>query len=207
MLGRPVERISYQPVQTASPVVRPESYRSIHQVIGRPLNNPLTIRLFHAVLQKISVLHEQGRVHGQLTPDNIACDLSRTPTGNFWHIELLNERQGEMSYAPPEAVTPGKLDPARDVYTLGLVFFEALTGEQALTAQNLRLFAFEREAFHESLAKRTNPALLRAVGRDSWAWDLLSKMARLEPATRPSSEQVMEEMFANLQALAKNYPL
>ena len=84
----------------------------------------------------VAALHDAGRVHCDLKPSNILI----TTTGRLVVLDfglsapLLGQLarpgfSGTLSYAAPEQLWGGALTVATDWYSVGVVLFEALTGE------------------------------------------------------------------------------
>jgi len=86
--------------------------------------------------------HEQGIVHLDLSPNNIMVDKEIRPRimdfglarviANIDKNLYENDIVGTPRYMSPEQVTGGKLTPASDIFTLGLLFYELLTGMPAI---------------------------------------------------------------------------
>lgn len=86
--------------------------------------------------------HEQGIVHLDLSPNNIMVDKEIRPRimdfglarvianidKNLYEKDIV----GTPRYMSPEHVTGAKLTPASDIFTLGLLFYELLTGMPAI---------------------------------------------------------------------------
>jgi serine/threonine-protein kinase len=85
--------------------------------------------------------HENNIVHRDVKPENIflhrnANGTTTTKLLDFGIVRLLDRKSshthgkfiGTLRYASPEQITGGKVGPATDVYSLGVVLFEMLCG-------------------------------------------------------------------------------
>jgi serine/threonine-protein kinase len=113
------------------------------------LRGPLSARqaLFLAdqVLRSLSAAHARGVVHGDLTPDGLF--ISRGPSGpsvvkvmdygrrrlasySDEGQSLVGMPTGWARYLAPEQITGEDYDQRADVYALGCILYEAMTGER-----------------------------------------------------------------------------
>ena len=94
---------------------------------------------------------------------------------------------GTMSYLSPEQATGSELGPASDVYGLGLVLLECVTG---------------RPAFTGTMAEVATARLVSApdvpVDLDPRLGDLLARMTRIAPQERPDAREVAQDLAAIL---------
>lgn len=81
--------------------------------------------------------HRHGLVHLDVKPENVLLDRDRTPKLSDWGISksLLDRSEGPSeftpAYAAPEQLAPetyGKPDDSTDIYQVGSVVYELLTG-------------------------------------------------------------------------------
>ena len=85
--------------------------------------------------------HDQGVLHRDLTPDHIILfhqgEAPRVQIRDFGLIKPLGDREsltgqhrvlGSPAYMPPEQVQSGELDARVDVYALGIILYELITG-------------------------------------------------------------------------------
>jgi WD40 repeat protein len=105
-----------------------------------PWTPDTTSRLLNQIAEALAVAHRQGIVHRDLKPENILLDddgnayLSdfgiAKDTGNGQEITQDNAIVGSPAYLSPEQIRGETLTPHSDIYALGIVLYEILTGER-----------------------------------------------------------------------------
>ncbi len=103
-------------------------------------------RMVAEVARHLHYAHEKGFVHRDIKPANILLDETGSPVLADFGIavtecELRHEAltsTGTLAYMAPEQLTAGgSVDPRTDVYGLGVVLYELLTGTAPFTAPTL----------------------------------------------------------------------
>jgi polar amino acid transport system substrate-binding protein len=97
-----------------------------------------SIRLFDLIAKGLDYAHAKGIVHRDLKPNNILMDEDGNPyladfgLAKFTEgkIELTNTLMtGTAAYMAPEIAREGKSTKRADIYALGIILFEMLTGK------------------------------------------------------------------------------
>ena len=111
---------------------------NVHQLIAqRELTPDLTYSLLSQVSDALHFAHQRGIVHGDIKPSNLLVTQEGTvKLADFGLAQLAGAREedsfapmGTPEYAAPELWQPGVvMDHRADIYSLGCVFFEMLTG-------------------------------------------------------------------------------
>ncbi len=113
---------------------------NVHQLIARNELTPnLTFHLLAQVCDALHFAHQRGIVHGDIKPSNLLVTQEGTvKLADFGLAQLVEHGNrpadqyapmGTPEYAAPELWQPGVvMDHRADLYSLGCVFFEMLTG-------------------------------------------------------------------------------
>lgn len=126
----------------------------------RPMPAREAVRIVHQACLGLDEAHRAGVVHRDVKPDNLwilrdgtvkvldfglarAWDVDSTIGTNATAAHMLI---GTPHYAQPEQVKSGKLTPASDVYSLGMILYELLVAKVPLFADEPRRQVIERLA-------------------------------------------------------------
>ena len=116
----------------------PETLRSRIQTGALPLN--VVADLLDQIASALQVAHRSGVIHRDIKPDNLLldgagnaylADFGIAKVTNAGSITSAGQIIGSMAYIAPEQISGAGLTPQADIYSLGLVVYELLTGVPA----------------------------------------------------------------------------
>ena len=138
--------------------------------------------------EALAAVHGAGMVHRDVKPSNVLlADDGRALLGDFGIARLLDATRltdaamtiGTLAYFAPEQAAGGDVGPPADVYALGLVLLEALTGRRAFEGSQQELLA----------ARLLRDPEVPATLPPSWR-ELLTVMTARAPGDRPTAAGV-----------------
>jgi eukaryotic-like serine/threonine-protein kinase len=178
-------------------------YFAMEYVDGQPIDAHAAalsiedrLRLFDGVCAAVAYAHQQLIVHRDLKPSNILVDKHGTvKLLDFGIAKLLEDgdetltahgvRPMTPAYAAPEQMRGEPITPATDVYMLGMLLFELLTGRRPYSVRELTASQAERLICEVNIPR---PSALIPRGRFSHAVDDLDaiclKAVEKDPARR-----------------------
>lgn len=168
-------------------------------------------RIGRSIADALAYVHAQGVIHRDIKPGNIllpAADADQpgqhAKLADFGIARIVDGARltatgtvlGTASYFAPEQALGGPLTPACDVYSLGLVLLECLTGERAFGGTAV-------ESMTARLAR--DPEVPAHLG-GSWV-GLLRGMTHRAPESRPTARDVSGALARLARSADKTEPL
>jgi serine/threonine protein kinase len=164
-------------------------------LLGRAMPPDLdsAFRILDDVCKAVAAIHAAGTVHRDLKPSNILIDAElRTRVADFGistrysgNTTPLGEVAGTPAYMAPEVMLaegqPGRPSPLSDIYSLGCVAFELLTGQRPFQAKGELSWIVQHMTEPVPLPSRVRPDLPKSFDRV-----LLGALAK-DPAARTAS--------------------
>jgi predicted Ser/Thr protein kinase len=142
-------------------------------------------------------LHEQGIVHRDLKPANILVDADLEPKlldfglaldlSREEHRATLHQVAGTPEYLSPEQAAGRPLDARSDVFSLGAILYELLTGAPPFHADSLSGLLRAIREDEPTLPRRRAPAVSRDLQ------NICLKALEKDPAARYASAREMAE--------------
>ncbi|MEW6744383.1 MAG: serine/threonine-protein kinase [Planctomycetota bacterium] len=184
----------------------PEARPIIEYATSKSLGTRKRVELFGKVCEAIHYGHQQGVIHRDLKPSNILVDaagmpkvidfgVARTTNSDLALTTLqtdVGQLVGTLQYMSPEQcdADPKRLDTRSDVYSLGVVLYELLSGELPYDVRHVPL-AQAACIIREQMPRRLS-AIRKALRGD------------LETIVRKALEKDKERRYGSAEDLAQD---
>jgi hypothetical protein len=152
------------------------------------------------VADALATAHEHGVVHRDISPDNVMLTSSGLRVFDFGIAAPIGEPDDDSTgstFGTPAYVAPERLDgqpaqTATDVYSLGVLLYELLTGRPPFPEDTWDCAAALRE--------RAAPRLRGVAGLPSAVGRLCQRCLAHAPARRPPAREVADRLAAHARA-------
>jgi len=168
---------------------------SLKDLIERGLSVPEAVEIVRQVLSGVKYAHDRGIVHRDLKPQNVLVDAEgRARVTDFGiaragasEITQTGSVLGTAQYLSPEQAQGLPVTAASDIYSVGVILYEALTGRVPFDADSPVSVALKQVSERPHPPSELNPAVSRAL--DGVVLRALAK----DPANRfASAEEFMQ---------------
>jgi serine/threonine-protein kinase len=175
---------------------------TLRQLITReaPMTPIRAVDLISQVAGAVAAAHEGGIIHRDLKPENVLISprgqlkvadfgLARAVTA---HTATANGMLiGTVSYIAPELVTHGHADTRCDVYAMGIVLYEMLTGKKPHTGDTPIQVAYSHVHNDIAAPSTIGPQQNGAPVIPDYLDALVLAAAARQPANRPRDAKVL----------------
>ena len=183
-----------------------------------PIAPAFAVKIFRQVCLALAAAHDLGVVHRDLKPGNVfLCDdgetakvldfgMSKLAVGATGDEKLTQDGYtlGTPEYMAPEQCIGAAVEPRTDLYELGVLIYEAVTGDLPIKSQNRRelLDLHQRQVPPPMRQKRPDLPIPRELD------DAVAMCLRKRTHDRPESARVFERMLAAvpLDGVPMEYP-
>lgn len=166
---------------------------TLADALGGPLPPARVAAIGSDIASALVDVHEAGVVHRDVKPGNVLLDEGGPAMlADFGIAKLVDDTShhtrtghvvGTIAYLAPEQVAGEPITTAVDVYSLGLVLLEALTGGRAYAGTSVEI----------ALARLNRPPEIPAALPRRWR-DLLAAMTARDPGDRPTAAEVVARL-------------
>ena len=160
--------------------------RLLRQILGEGrIAADRALRITHEVLDALEYIHEQGVIHRDLKPENIMVDaqdniklidfgIAGDAAARRLTYANFTATLGTADYISPEQIKGKRGDGRSDIYAMGVILYEMLTGRQPFTGSspmevmNDRLLNYPMppSVAEPSISPQLQEVMYRAMERD-----------------------------------------
>jgi serine/threonine protein kinase len=164
---------------------------------------PLIEDLAKDIIEGLAYLHKENIIHRDLKPTNILLfsegDKLRAKITDFGIAKRADataastQLVGTVEYMAPEYFTTSNITPASDVWSLGIMLLEALTGTHPFGKTSLG------ESNQQIISNILNKDIASAIQNITEPLKkIITDCLRKEPILRPQSAEVLKTQLTNL---------
>jgi serine/threonine protein kinase len=169
------------------------------------------LNIYEKIVEAIAYVHDNGIIHRDIKLNNIKItakgevkllDFGIAKSDSSPNLTVTGDVIGTLQYLSPEQIKGGSADERSDIWALGVVFYEMISGQAPFDATTLGRLCekisksnyVSPSTFNPSLPKEVEAIITRclkknAAARYQSARDMLSDLTRLKIADTPQQEE------------------
>jgi eukaryotic-like serine/threonine-protein kinase len=189
-------------------------YITMELVEGKSLQNllddghafplPRVLRIMEQACSALQFAHERNVVHRDIKPANLmltaddtvkVTDFGTAKIMQFGTVSQTAHVMGTPSYMSPEQVKGRAVDGRSDIFSLGVMLYEMITGEKPFSGQNITTVIYKIVHEEPPPPKNINPSIHAGISA------VVMRALAKDPETRYQSCREMLEDLRNYRAL------
>src|SRR6266566_2765827 len=170
---------------------------------GFPL--PRTLRIMEQTCSALQFAHERNVVHRDIKPANLmltaddtvkVTDFGTAKILQFGTVQQTAHVMGTPSYMSPEQVKGRAVDGRSDIFSLGVMLYEMVTGEKPFPGQNITTVIYKIVNEEPVPPRQINPSIHSGISA------IVMRALEKEPDQRYQSCREMLEDLRNYRSIA-----
>ena len=168
-------------------------------IAARSLSTADVIRIGRQTAEALAAAHEKSIVHRDIKPDNIIVLQRTVKVLDFGIAKMIGPSAddsltrgqlilGTPYYMSPEQALGKKIDTRTDIFSLGVVMFEALTGKRPFQGANVT------ETVLQILTKQPDYAALLSADIPAQFVAIITRCLQKAPADRYSADDLVDAL-------------
>ncbi len=172
---------------------------------GHEFPVPRLLRIMEQTCSALQFAHERNIVHRDIKPANLmltaddtvkVTDFGTAKILQFGTVQQTTHVMGTPSYMSPEQVKGRPVDGRSDIFSLGVMFYEMLTGEKPFPGQSVTTVIYKIVNEDPIPPRQLNPGVHPGLN------DIVMRALAKEPEVRYQSCREMQEDLKNYRSLA-----
>lgn len=163
---------------------------------GRTLPLPAAMRILADLASALAYLHHLGAVHQDLKTHNVYVDdqgrAALGDLGNTYFVAQGGRVSGSPYYMAPEIYHGESSSAASDVYSLGILMYELLSGDRPYQGNSYEELMVSHMTRFPAPLTHLNPAVSRQVSR------LAEQALAKRPGERPRADAIRRALLSDL---------
>lgn len=171
---------------------------------GHAFPVPRVLRILEQTCSALQFAHERNVVHRDIKPANLmltaddtlkVTDFGTAKILQFGTVQQTTHVMGTPSYMSPEQVKGRAVDGRSDIFSLGVVLYEMLTGEKPFPGQSITTVIYKIVNEDPIPPRQLNPSIHPGLN------EIVLRALSKEPETRYQSCREMLDDLRNYRAL------
>jgi serine/threonine protein kinase len=194
-------------------------YITMELVEGKSLQNlldarqafplPRTLRIMEQTCSALQFAHERNVIHRDIKPANLMLtpddtvkitDFGTAKILQFGTVQQTAHVMGTPSYMSPEQVKGRAVDGRSDIFSLGVMLYEMVTGEKPFPGQNITTVIYKIVNEDPVPPRQIDPSIHTGISA------IVMRALEKEPDNRYQSCREMLEDLRNYRALSATGP-
>ena len=181
---------------------------TLKHLLGKPMDYRLAVKLLLPVAEALVLAHSHNIVHRDVKPSNLLINHKGNLALADFGISKVSELDGQtltvtgMGLGTPGYMAPeqwkGNATPRSDIYSLGVVFYEMVTGQKPYSGRTPSDVFLKQMTQSPERPRQLNPDLPASVEV------FLSKVLARDPQRRFASMLDMKDALEELATKAEN---